>query len=147
MCSWHSHLVHFHFFNSYAPDGNTVGAVETPPPAPIRLQWELENEDLTKAIDISYGVAQKLLNDVDLKILMFKKYGKGEWKKTLHRLWAFTSWNTKDSATHSAFWMNNKYPASHICQSVISYSIIIIKIKLHVFEQTPLMFIQIFVAL
>ncbi|XP_061706230.1 carnitine O-palmitoyltransferase 1, liver isoform [Cydia pomonella] len=65
----------------YAPDGNTRGSVETPPPAPIRLQWELEHEDLSKAIDSSYCVAQKLLNDVDLKILMYNKYGKGFMKK------------------------------------------------------------------
>ncbi|XP_053623682.1 carnitine O-palmitoyltransferase 1, liver isoform [Plodia interpunctella] len=61
----------------YAPDGNTIGNVEAPPPVPIRLQWELNNEELLKAIDVSYNVAQKLLNDVDLKILMYTKYGKG----------------------------------------------------------------------
>lgn len=66
------------FFFRYAPDGNTIGVVETPPPVPIRLQWDLENEELTKAIDTSFSVAQKLLNDVDLRILMYTKYGKGE---------------------------------------------------------------------
>uniref|UniRef100_A0A2H1W6J1 carnitine O-palmitoyltransferase n=1 Tax=Spodoptera frugiperda TaxID=7108 RepID=A0A2H1W6J1_SPOFR len=61
----------------YGPDGNTLGTVDSPPPAPIRLQWDLGNEDLLKSIDISYNVAQKLLNDVDLRILMYTKYGKG----------------------------------------------------------------------
>ncbi|XP_041987683.1 carnitine O-palmitoyltransferase 1, liver isoform [Aricia agestis] len=61
----------------YKEDGNAKGPVDSPPPAPTRLQWELNNEDLLKAIDISYGVAEKLLNDVDLKILMYTKYGKG----------------------------------------------------------------------
>lgn len=61
----------------YAKDGNNVGPVESPPPAPIRLQWDLKNEELLNAIDVSYNVAQKLLNDVDLRILMYTKYGKG----------------------------------------------------------------------
>lgn len=63
----------------YAPDGNTLGAVESPPPAPIRLQWDLGHEDLLKSIDVSYNIAQKLLNDVDLRILMYTNYGKGLW--------------------------------------------------------------------
>lgn len=70
------------FFFRYAPDGNTIGVVETPPPVPIRLQWDLENEELTKAIDTSFSVAQKLLNDVDLRILMYTKYGKGKFLLT-----------------------------------------------------------------
>ncbi|XP_026315615.1 carnitine O-palmitoyltransferase 1, liver isoform [Hyposmocoma kahamanoa] len=65
----------------YAQDGNNVGPVETPPPAPIRMQWDLKNEELLNAIDVSYNVAQKLLNDVDLRILMYTKYGKGFMKQ------------------------------------------------------------------
>lgn len=65
----------------YDSDGNTIGTVETPPPAPIRLQWDLNKEEILNAIDVSYNVAQKLLNDVDLRILMFTEYGKGFMKK------------------------------------------------------------------
>ncbi|KAI5641402.1 choline/Carnitine o-acyltransferase domain-containing protein [Phthorimaea operculella] len=61
----------------YGPDGNCHGTCETPPPAPIRMQWDLSNEELVAAIDVSYNVAQKLLNDVDLRILHYTKYGKG----------------------------------------------------------------------
>ncbi|XP_068617663.1 carnitine O-palmitoyltransferase 1, liver isoform [Battus philenor] len=67
--------------NGYTPEGNTHGTVETPPPPPIRLQWDLQKEELMKAIDVSYNVAQKLLNDVDLRILMYTQYGKGFMKK------------------------------------------------------------------
>ncbi|CAG9781833.1 unnamed protein product [Diatraea saccharalis] len=65
----------------YDENGNTKGTVDTPPPPPIRLQWELDKEDILSAIDVSYNVAQKLLNDVDLRILMYTKYGKGFMKK------------------------------------------------------------------
>ncbi|CAG4942207.1 unnamed protein product [Colias eurytheme] len=61
----------------YLEDGNARGPVDAPPPAASRLQWELTNDELLASIDMSYSVAQKLLNDVDLKILMFTKYGKG----------------------------------------------------------------------
>lgn len=61
----------------YQEDGNTKGTVENPPPAPTHLQWELNKEELLAAIDTSNSVAQKLLNDVDLKILMYQRYGKG----------------------------------------------------------------------
>lgn len=61
----------------YDADGNTKGTVEAPPPQPTRLQWELESGEAQAAIGVSNGVAQKLLNDVDLRILMYTKYGKG----------------------------------------------------------------------
>lgn len=73
----HCNFKIYNLFYRYSPDGNTLGTVESPPPAPIRLQWDLANEELTKAIDTSFVVAQKLLNDVDLRILMYTKYGKG----------------------------------------------------------------------
>ncbi|RVE44943.1 hypothetical protein evm_010368 [Chilo suppressalis] len=61
----------------YDENGNSKGTVDTPPPAPIRLQWELDKEEIMTGIDVSYNVANKLLNDVDLRILMYTKYGKG----------------------------------------------------------------------
>lgn len=72
--------------------------METPPPAPIRLQWDLNNEDTLGAIDISYNVAQKLLNDVDLRILMYTKYGKGNvynFKYDIHTLAIFMNYKNE----------------------------------------------------
>ncbi|KAG7313641.1 hypothetical protein JYU34_000799 [Plutella xylostella] len=66
---------------SYNSKGDALGTVETPPPPPTRLQWELQSEPLVKALDTSYEVSQKILNDVDLRILMYTKYGKGFMKK------------------------------------------------------------------
>ncbi|CAG4962324.1 unnamed protein product [Parnassius apollo] len=63
--------------HGYTPEGNTHGTIDTPPPPPIRLQWDLNKEELLKAIDVSYNVAQSLLNDVDLRVLMYTQYGKG----------------------------------------------------------------------
>lgn len=39
----------------YGPDGHTVGEPEFQPPAPIRLQWDL-NEKAVAAIETSYQV-------------------------------------------------------------------------------------------
>lgn len=60
----------------YDEHGNARGSVQAPPPAPARLQWEFP-DTLLAAIDTSYRVATALLNDVDLRILMFTGYGKG----------------------------------------------------------------------
>ncbi|XP_050683396.1 carnitine O-palmitoyltransferase 1, liver isoform [Leptidea sinapis] len=61
----------------YLPDGNARGEVQCAPPPPVRLQWDLAAEEVAVAIDTSFNTAQKLLNDVDLDILMFTHYGKG----------------------------------------------------------------------
>ncbi|XP_026497542.1 carnitine O-palmitoyltransferase 1, liver isoform [Vanessa tameamea] len=60
----------------YDESGDARGAVEAPPPAPVRLRWEL-SEPLLAAVDQSHAVAMQLLNDVDLRILMYTAYGKG----------------------------------------------------------------------
>lgn len=39
----------------YGPDGHTVGEPEFQPPAPIRLQWDL-NDKAIAAIDTAYQV-------------------------------------------------------------------------------------------
>lgn len=65
----------------YDSNGDSQGSLDLVPPTPIRLQWNLSDNELLKAIDTSYNVALKLLNDVDLKILMFTGYGKGFMKK------------------------------------------------------------------
>lgn len=60
----------------YEADGSARGAVAAPPPAPARLRWEL-GAPLLAAVERSHSVAQALLRDVDLRILMFAHYGKG----------------------------------------------------------------------
>ncbi|XP_065211609.1 carnitine O-palmitoyltransferase 1, liver isoform isoform X2 [Planococcus citri] len=60
----------------YDQDGHTKGIPEFKPPKPIRLQWDLP-EPAIDAIEKSYKTAYTLLNDLDLRILMHKAYGKG----------------------------------------------------------------------
>ncbi|ELT88002.1 hypothetical protein CAPTEDRAFT_178036 [Capitella teleta] len=64
----------------YRDDGHTKGEVTTQPPNPIKLQWELP-EACQAAISNSLAVAQDLINDVDLHLLMHDAYGKGFMKK------------------------------------------------------------------
>lgn len=61
----------------YSEAGDALGPVSSPPPAPVRLQWEL-SPALLAAVDVSYKLARDLLQDVDLRILMYTDYGKGE---------------------------------------------------------------------
>ena len=46
----------------------------------MKLKWEL-NQACQKAINDSFLVAEALLNDVDLHLFMFSKFGKGLMKK------------------------------------------------------------------
>lgn len=62
--------------HGYEADGSARGAVGAPPPPPARLRWEL-GAPLRAAVERSHAVAQALLRDVDLRILMFAAYGKG----------------------------------------------------------------------
>ncbi|XP_049811314.1 carnitine O-palmitoyltransferase 1, liver isoform isoform X1 [Schistocerca nitens] len=62
--------------NCYTNDGHTKGTPEFTPPAPVRLQWDLKPSCIT-AIETSLQVANGLLNDVDLRILVHDAYGKG----------------------------------------------------------------------
>lgn len=60
----------------YDAEGNCTGALTVDPPVPTKLNWEL-NQDAIVAIDVSYRVAENLLNDVDLRLYMHQSYGKG----------------------------------------------------------------------
>lgn len=60
----------------YKEDGHTKGSPEFDPPVPSRLHWNL-NTQCIEAIDNSYLVADKLLNDVELRIYVHDNYGKG----------------------------------------------------------------------
>ena len=60
----------------YKEDGCTDGTPEFTPPSPTRLQWDL-NPKVIAVIEESNEVAQKLLNDVELRIYVHDAYGKG----------------------------------------------------------------------
>ncbi|XP_017757993.1 PREDICTED: carnitine O-palmitoyltransferase 1, liver isoform isoform X2 [Eufriesea mexicana] len=60
----------------YKEDGYNKGTPEFTPPAPVRLQWDL-NPSCIAAIEESNQVAQNLLNDVELRIYVHDAYGKG----------------------------------------------------------------------
>ncbi|CAH1800298.1 unnamed protein product [Owenia fusiformis] len=64
----------------YREDGHCKGEPEMVPPNPIRLQWDLSPECI-EVIHNSLDVAEKLLNDVDLHLMMHDAYGKGLMKK------------------------------------------------------------------
>lgn len=64
----------------YTEDGHTRGTVTETPPNPIKLEWEIP-EACEEVIATSLGVAEALLNDVDLYILSHTAYGKGFMKK------------------------------------------------------------------
>lgn len=56
---------------SYDECGNCVGKKTVTPLEPTKLRWNLSN-DCQKAIDASYRVALNLLEDVDLRLIMFR---------------------------------------------------------------------------
>jgi len=60
----------------YDASGNTKGTVEVELPQPTRLKWELPQEAV-ESIEYASHCALALLNDVDLKLIMFNHYGKG----------------------------------------------------------------------
>lgn len=59
----------------YDEDGNTLGTPEFTPPTPTRLNWDL-NPCLPQIEEANLD-AEKLINDLDLRILMHDNYGKG----------------------------------------------------------------------
>ncbi|XP_015585917.1 carnitine O-palmitoyltransferase 1, liver isoform isoform X2 [Cephus cinctus] len=65
----------------YKEDGHTLGTPEFSPPSPTRLQWDLSSKCI-EVIEQSYAVAEKLLNDVDLRIYVHNAYGKGFMKES-----------------------------------------------------------------
>ncbi|KAI1298741.1 Carnitine O-palmitoyltransferase 1, liver isoform [Halotydeus destructor] len=64
----------------YDEKGNCTIGSELDLPAPQRLKWDLP-QPLINTIEKSLESAGKLLNDVDLKLIMFTDYGKGFIKK------------------------------------------------------------------
>ncbi|KAL5009437.1 hypothetical protein ScPMuIL_011742 [Solemya velum] len=64
------------FTLGYDENGHTKGQPEMQPPNPIRLEWEI-SKPLLQVIDTSLEVANQLLNDVSLHLLMHDAFGKG----------------------------------------------------------------------
>lgn len=60
----------------YDSSGNCADTAELTPPPPARLQWELKWDSL-KAIEAAVIETEKLIADVDLRIYVHDKYGKG----------------------------------------------------------------------
>ncbi|KAI6242849.1 hypothetical protein M3Y99_00193400 [Aphelenchoides fujianensis] len=63
----------------YDEKGNCTGTAETVC-HPERLKWNLE-ADVQQSIQVSMGVAQKLIDDVEMALLVWTDYGKGFIKK------------------------------------------------------------------
>ncbi|XP_050308921.1 carnitine O-palmitoyltransferase 1, liver isoform isoform X3 [Anthonomus grandis grandis] len=57
-------------------NGNTLGNPEFTPPPPSRLNWDIKRE-CQGAIQASLDIANKLIEDIDLRIYVHNKYGKG----------------------------------------------------------------------
>ncbi|KAK9738042.1 Carnitine O-palmitoyltransferase N-terminus [Popillia japonica] len=64
----------------YDSNGDVIGECEIIPPSPIRLQWDIK-DDGQKQIEIAALNAEKLINDLDLRIYVHDNYGKGFMKK------------------------------------------------------------------
>ncbi|KAL3318411.1 hypothetical protein Ciccas_002919 [Cichlidogyrus casuarinus] len=60
----------------YDHDGHRRGRARSELPTPKRLEWEM-SEALLKAIKVSKGVAEKLINDTDHYVLAHDNFGKG----------------------------------------------------------------------
>ncbi|XP_013061441.2 carnitine O-palmitoyltransferase 1, liver isoform-like isoform X2 [Biomphalaria glabrata] len=62
--------------HGYDEKGHCLGTPECEPPHPIRLHWEIPTPCID-VIESSFQVATKLMNDLDLHIMMFTEFGKG----------------------------------------------------------------------
>jgi carnitine O-palmitoyltransferase 1 len=77
-------LLFEHLEDTYTEDGNcartSIDESGETFPAPERLKWDIPDE-CCDVIESSLAVATELLSDVELKLLIFKEYGKGFMKK------------------------------------------------------------------
>ncbi|KAL9914661.1 carnitine O-palmitoyltransferase whd isoform 2-T5 [Glossina fuscipes fuscipes] len=65
--------------DGYDENGNTKGIPEFQPPSPVHLSWALE--PCLDRIEEATLAADKLISDIDLRILVHNQYGKGFMKK------------------------------------------------------------------
>ena len=59
------------WYHSYDESGNCIGEARITPIEPTKLRWNI-SRDCQKVIDSSFRVAELLLNDVDLRLIMFR---------------------------------------------------------------------------
>lgn len=62
--------------NPYDESGNCKGTPELRPPSPQKMEWDLNNDACLTAINAAHEDAQKLLNDLQLRIYVHDDYGK-----------------------------------------------------------------------
>ncbi|KAG4073892.1 hypothetical protein HA402_014097 [Bradysia odoriphaga] len=74
---WENNIMEEAAVNGYDETGNTKGVKEFDPPMPLRLSWNLDETVAIPAIEEAYESAQKLIQDIDLRILVHNQYGKG----------------------------------------------------------------------
>jgi len=60
----------------YNEDGRVAVGNGAEPPSPLKLKWDIPDELVTTVMKC-HDTAQALLNDLDLKIVVFKDFGKG----------------------------------------------------------------------
>lgn len=65
----------------YDENGNCKGPLELQPPSPQRLAWDLSNGACLAKINEAYEDGQKLISDLQLRVLIHNRYGKGFMKK------------------------------------------------------------------
>lgn len=80
---WENNIMDEVIEHPYDDNGNCIGTPEFQPPSPQRMSWDLNNDACLAAINASHLDAQKLLNDLHLRIYVHDNYGKG-FMKTCH---------------------------------------------------------------
>lgn len=74
---WENNIMEEVLQNGYDENGNCKGTIEFQPPSPQRMSWDLNNDACLTAISEANEDAQKLLNDLHLRIYVHDRYGKG----------------------------------------------------------------------
>ncbi|XP_055301856.1 carnitine O-palmitoyltransferase 1, liver isoform-like isoform X1 [Sitodiplosis mosellana] len=74
---WENNIMDEVIEHPYDDDGNCKGQIVFQPPSPQRMSWDLNNDACLTAINTAHEDAQKLLNDLQLRIYAHDHYGKG----------------------------------------------------------------------
>lgn len=74
---WENNIMDEVMEHPYDENGNCIGSPEFQPPSPQRMSWDLNNDACLATIDAAHIDAQKLLNDLQLRIYVHNHYGKG----------------------------------------------------------------------
>lgn len=74
---WENDIMDEVIEHPYDENGNCKGPIVFQPPSPQRMSWDLNNDACLTAIKTANEDAQKLLNDLQLRIYVHDHYGKG----------------------------------------------------------------------